>query len=214
MNGKTDGKRGPRRVGALAAVAAIAILATACGSSDPSPSGVSLNGASLDSTVLGGSVTYTQELALARCMRSHGAPDLPSPTASGGFDLTTTANGPKGAVDIDSSQIQAAYGACRHLLPGGGPSVAELRQRLRQQQQAQQQAFPALMRFAQCMRSHGVPGFPDPQASGQVTPASSKDAGLNPASPRFQAAVRACQHELPAGVHLSIHKHVSVGADG
>ena len=199
MNGNTGGSRGLRRAAALAAVAAVAVAATACGSSAPSAG----------SAALGGSVTFAQEVALARCMRSHGVPGFPDPSSSGGFTLTTTPNGPKGAVDIDSSQVQAAYGACRHLLSGGGPSVAQLQQHLQQEQQTQQEALPALVRFAQCMRSHGVPGFPDPPASGQATPAASKGAGINPNSPQFQAAVRACQHVLPAGAHVSIGTHVS-----
>ena len=199
MNGNTGGSRGLRRAAALAAAAAVATAATACGSSAPSAG----------SAALGRSVTFTQEVALARCMRSHGVPGFPDPSPSGGFTLTTTANGPKGAVDIDSSQVQAAYGACRHLLSGGGPSVAELRQHLQQAQQKQQEALPALVRFAQCMRGHGVPGFPDPAASGQAPPATSKNSGINPQSPRFAAAVRACQHVLPAGTHVSIGTHVS-----
>lgn len=211
MNARTAGNRGPRRAGAFAVMAAVAALATACGSSAPSSDS---SAASVDSYVFGGSVTVAQELALAQCMRGHGAPDFPDPSPSGSFMLTTTPNGPKGAVDIDSSRIQASYGACRHLLPGGGPSVADLRQHLRQQQQRQQQAFPALLTFARCMRSHGVPDFPVPQPDGHASPAPSKGTGINPTSPRFQAALRACQHVLPAGAHISVQAHASTGTHG
>lgn len=192
MNGNTGGRRGPWRAAALAAAAAVAVLATACGSSAPSTG------------ALGGSVTFAQEVALARCMRSHGAPDFPDPTASGGFHLTTTSNGPRGSVDIDSSQIQAAYGACRHLLAGGGPSVAELQQRLQEAQQRREQDLPALVRFAQCMRHHGVPDFPDPAGNGQATPAPGKSAGINATSTQVQAALGACHQLLPPGMHVSV----------
>ncbi len=194
MNGNTGGRRGPCRAAALAAAAAVAVLATACGSS----------AASHGHTALGGSVTFAQEVALARCMRSHGTPGFPDPSASGGFRLTTAPNGPRRSVDIDSSQIQAAYAACRHLLAGGGPSVAQLRQRLQQEQQRQQQALPALVRFAQCMRRHGVPGFPDPPGSGQATPAPGTRAGSKATSAQFQAALRACHNLLPPGAHVSV----------
>jgi hypothetical protein len=194
MNGNTGGRRSLRRAAVLAAAAAVALLATACGSSAPAPG----------SPALGGSVTFAQEVALARCMRSHGAPGFPDPSASGGFHLTTAPNGPRGTVDIDNSQIQAAYGACRHLLAGGGPSVTELQQRLQQGQQQRQQELPALVRFAQCMRSHGVPDFPDPPGSGQATPASGKGAGINTSSAPFQAALRACHNLLPPGAHVSV----------
>ncbi len=46
------------------------------------------------------------------------------------------------------------------------------------------------LEFANCMRSHGVPSFPDPSGRGQIaiTPGS----GINPKSPAFQAAQQAC----------------------
>jgi hypothetical protein len=194
MNGNTGGGRGRWRAAALAAGAAVAVLATACGSSAPATG----------QPALGGSVTFAQEVALARCMRGHGAPDFPDPSASGGFSLTTTPNGPRGSVDIDSSQIQAAYGACRHLLAGGGPSVAELQQRVQEGQQRREQDLPALVRFAQCMRRHGVPDFPDPAGSGQATPAPAKGAGINATSAQVQAALRACHQLLPPGMQVSV----------
>ena len=116
MNDKTAGNRGPRRAGALAVAAAVAVLATACGGSAPSSASAP---------------TYAQELALAQCMRSHGVPNFPDPNASGGYTLTSNGSieGAGGSsVDIDSSQAQAAYGDCRHLLPGG-PSISQLEQR-------------------------------------------------------------------------------------
>jgi hypothetical protein len=202
MNGKTGGGRVGRRAGGLAAVAAVAVLTAACGVVH-----ISLDGASSGNTALGGSATFAQELALARCMRGHGAPYFPDPSPSSGFSLTTSPNGPAGAVDVDSSRIQAAYGACRHLLPGGGPSVAQLRQ----DAQREQQAFPGLLKFAQCMRGHGVPGFPDPALNSQAPP---NGAGISPSSPRFRAAVSACRPVLPAGVHLNLSTHKSVHVPG
>ena len=70
MNDKTAGNRGPRRAGALAFVAVVAVLATACSVqtyiSYPASSA--------------GSATYRQEIAFVRCMRSHGVPNLPDPS--------------------------------------------------------------------------------------------------------------------------------------
>ena len=63
MNEK-NGNRGLWRAGALAAVAATAVLATACGGSAPSTQS---------------GPTYAQVLTLARCMRSHGVPGFPDP---------------------------------------------------------------------------------------------------------------------------------------
>ena len=187
MNDKTGGNRGPRHAAALAAVAAVAVLATACGGGS-APSSVSPAG--------GGSVNVAQELALAQCMRGHSVPSFPDPGASGGFSLSASM--------LDSSRVQAAYGACRHLLAGGGPSIAQLEQDAQKEQQAQQKALPALLRFAQCMRRHGAPGYPDPPVSGQSALPAPKGSGIDPSSPQFQAALSSCQHVLPAGLHLSV----------
>ncbi|MGH3196151.1 MAG: hypothetical protein ACRDNT_09510 [Streptosporangiaceae bacterium] len=186
MNGKTGGNRGLRRAGALAAVAAVAVLATACGSSAPSSASAP---------------TYAQVLALAGCMRGHGVPDFPDPNASGGYSLASNGSleGAGGSVDIDSSRAQAAYGDCRHLLPGG-PSISQLEQQVQQEQQRQAKMLPLLLKYTQCMRSHGVPDFPGP---GQGT-AAPDSAPPNVNSPQYLAAASACQHLLPPGDKVSI----------
>jgi hypothetical protein len=51
-----------------------------------------------------------------------------------------------------------------------------------------------LTQLAACMRSHGEPNFPDPNAQGVI---SSSD--LDPSSPQFQQAMQACQKDLPNG---------------
>jgi hypothetical protein len=53
---------------------------------------------------------------------------------------------------------------------------------------------PAL-EFAKCMRAHGVTNFPDPGGSGNIELAPGS--GLNPQSPAFQTAQKACNKYLP-----------------
>jgi hypothetical protein len=178
MIDKTGGIRIPRRAGALAVVAAAAVLAAGCASS----------GTSAGSGP--GQPTYAQELALAQCMRGHGVPDFPNPSASGGFSLN--------ASTLDSSQTQTAYGACRHLVPDA-PSISQI---LTEQQQRQARELPALLKWEQCVRSHGEPDFYLGLA-GQSPPPGKSD--YNPGTPAFQAALNACQHVLPAGVHVSVN---------
>jgi hypothetical protein len=92
------------------------------------------------------------------------------------------------------AQLDAALG---HPA-GGGANVAQL------------------AKFGQCVRGHGVPNFPDPAVSGPSAPGSAGKTGLNPASPRFQAAIHTCHHLLPAGTQVSISgtNHVSVSMKG
>jgi hypothetical protein len=53
----------------------------------------------------------------------------------------------------------------------------------------------ALVKYASCMRSHGVTNFPDPSGSGFLNLPS----GVDPNSPQFQSANQACQNLLPKG---------------
>jgi len=201
MNDKT-GNRGPRHAGALAVAAAVAMLATGCGVVH-----ISLGGGSASSSA--SAPAYAQVLALAQCMRSHGVPSFPDPNASGGYSLTPNGSleGAGGSVDIDSSQAQAAYGDCRHVLPGA-PSISRLEQLEQQEQQRQDQMLPVLLKYSQCMRSHGVPNFPSP---GQGT-ASPHGALPNVNSPQYLAAAGACQHLLPSGAKVSISTRQSPSA--
>ena len=123
-------------------------------------------------------------LAFSACMRSHGEPSFPDPNASGviqGSDINT-----------GSPQFQRASSHCRKDLPGRGqpPSPA---------QQARDQA--QALRFSACMRAHGLKDFPDPQftSGGGVALRIRVGSGsnLDPNSPLFRAAQKACQGDLP-----------------
>jgi hypothetical protein len=155
---------------------AAAIGLAACGSSAPNTGG---------STSAQGDPA--KALALARCMRSHGVPNFPDPTGGGiGLQLSagpggTTVNG----VAVNGPAFQSAMQACRSYLPNGGhPSAAQTAK-----------AKARALAMSRCMRSHGVPNFPDPQF--QTGPGGGfgirlKGAGLDPSSPAFQAAQKAC----------------------
>jgi hypothetical protein len=129
-----------RTAAAIIATAALALLPAACGGGNPSstsPGGSPNAGGSANS----------KALAFARCMRSHGVPAFPDPNSAGEFNKTTVHQ-----LSASSSQYQAATLACAHLLPNsGGRTAAET-----------QQEWNGMARFARCMRSHGVPNWPDP----------------------------------------------------
>ncbi len=178
MDNEADGHRRLRRAGALAIIAGIALLATACSASSAASSGTS-NAAGAKSA------GYAAEVAYSRCMRSHGVPDFPDPQHNAnGTGIAAT------GVDTSSPQYHSADAACRHLLPDGGTGTS---------QQAGQQQLNALLRFAGCMRSHGVPNFPDPVVSNGSITWNISGSSLDTRSPRYQAAQRACQSLLPAG---------------
>jgi hypothetical protein len=61
-------------------------------------------------------------------------------------------------------------------------------------------AHAQAMRFAACMRSNGVGGFPDPSGSGGFTiDAVVNGSSLNPNAPAFKHAISTCRGLEPAG---------------
>ena len=107
-------------------------------------------------------------VAYSACMRSHDIPNYPDPDANGQL--------PKGDAQhlgISSSQLQAAQHACRPLLPSGGSFRRRTQQCLLAgdcPQAVVQQILTVQRRYARCMRSHGVPNFPDPTIDSQGRP--------------------------------------------
>jgi hypothetical protein len=134
-----------------------------------------------------GSKTHSDALAYSACIRKHGVPNFPDPNSSGQLVITSqrTESGGESGVDTNSPQFKRAQHACQSLQPAGGRPSAQ------QQEQAQQ----AMLKFAACMRSHGVPKFPDPQV-GQPLSVGTKS-GVDPASPAFKRAQQTCQKLVP-----------------
>ncbi len=59
---------------------------------------------------------------------------------------------------------------------------------------------PSAVGYSACMRSHGLPSFPDPGTNGQVPKAGAQQLGVS--TSQLQAAQRACQHLYPTGGSL------------
>lgn len=58
------------------------------------------------------------------------------------------------------------------------------------------------MAYASCMRSHGVPNFPDPGGKGGIPKAGVIRAERSVSTSKLRAASQACTHLLPAGKSL------------
>jgi hypothetical protein len=178
-----------RTVAAIIATAGLVLLLAACGGSGPTSSGVAtMPGPSAGLATPAGLTATTaasdqiaQAIAYAQCMRSNGVPSWPDPDSSGTFPKSQLEH-----LGVTDSKLQAGESACQHLLPNGGsgPTQAQL-------QQSRAQA----LNFAQCMRSQGVPNFPDPDDTGRVPDPAS--VGLNQGAPQFQAANQACEANRP-----------------
>jgi hypothetical protein len=55
----------------------------------------------------------------------------------------------------------------------------------------------SMMKFASCMRSHGVSNFPDPNSQGAISISSSS--GIDPNSAQYTKAQQSCQTLMPGG---------------
>jgi hypothetical protein len=123
--------------------------------------------------------TYAQGIGYSDCMRSHGLSNFPDPSPGGGFNLRALGS------EAGSPAFLAAQTACTKLQPGGStrpsPFTGEQEQ--------------LMVAKARCIRTHGVPSFPDPTTVGPGTfgephlpPGWSNDA------PAVIKALTACAH--------------------
>jgi hypothetical protein len=55
----------------------------------------------------------------------------------------------------------------------------------------------AQLSYSECMRSHGVSDFPDPDSQGRIQITSGPGSDLNPDNPVYQNAQKACQSKQP-----------------
>ena len=56
------------------------------------------------------------------------------------------------------------------------------------------------VKFAGCMRSHGIVNYPDPVDNGHgIQLGPGPDSGIDTNSPQFKAAQKACVYILPNG---------------
>jgi hypothetical protein len=164
------------------------LLVAACGGSSSS-TGSTGSGGSGGSANADGSVN-SQMLPFARCMRSHGVPNFPDPSGNGKFPTAQQ-------LGVSSTLYQAAEDACQHLLPSGTNDqypAAEIPLLLNNMRE-----------FSQCMRSHGVPNWPDPAvtSTGQPEFPVSNVPGLE-VNYRLPASVLAkgqgCQRFMPSQI--------------
>jgi hypothetical protein len=114
----------------------------------------------------------------AKCMREHGV-NVATPT-SGQLRITGR-GGP-----ANPRALEAAQNACKRYAPDAAREKLSPAERAARQDQ--------LLKFARCMREHGV-NVPDPETNGGRLSLKIQD--VDPSSPAFQAAQKACQGLRP-----------------
>jgi hypothetical protein len=185
--GRRLGARAAAVVVAAAALAVPTLVAAGCGGSPDAK--VAQVG-----TTSGANHPHTHDPnAFSACMRSHGVPTFPDPDSSGTIHVPES-------IDDGLPTVRAAYSACHSLAPREG-SITGQGDVMRQDQ---------LLAFAKCMRSHGVPKFPDPQvADGHI---NDMHGHIDPNSPIVTAAMAACRSTLGANAARGAEKLIQGAA--
>jgi hypothetical protein len=162
--------RTPRPPAVLALVALIAVISAGCGSNTSSETGTGSSTGTTSSTRTGSSTGTTKKLTardkavkFSECIRAHGVSDFPDPDENNQYQY---------GVSVTPAVWTKAVSACKALQPPGTLSG----KRTPKQQSAS-------LRFAQCVRDHGVKDFPDPVNGEPIIdtykiPSSNKPGGM------------------------------------
>jgi hypothetical protein len=199
----------PTATGCHRSIVASALVACACGLAVTACGSSGSGGKDGNSRA----ANYQSFLNYSKCMRAHGLPNFPDPSAGGGIQIS-----PSEGVNPSSPAFQSAQKTCQHLLPGGGPG----------NQKPTEQDKQRMLALANCMRAHGLTNFPDPTTGQPNLGAGGPGqgaiiginglffnlgaAGLNPQSPAFEHAAEACN--FPGAGRLGNGKHPPVVAKG
>jgi hypothetical protein len=180
---------GPARRAALAIVATAALALAAVGFGSAGPAHASDGASHSRPSTLSRAANVGKALAFSRCMRAHGVTRFPDPTSTGVIPKTSVQE-----LGVSSSQFDAAEKACQRLLPAGSndqypPGEVPL-------------ILRGMLRFSRCMRSHGVPEWPDPTTDAEGRPIFPLPAaGISrqeSRSARTMRAARECHRLLPS----------------
>jgi hypothetical protein len=130
----------------------------------------------------GGSASITQKqevssyVTYAACLNKHGVEVQVARTGGLVWEAAPGVPGPQ------SPQALAAERDCTALEPTGWPQPPSAAQNA--------ENLVLMLRYAKCIRAHGVPDFPDPTSEGlRISPSS----GIDLNSPAFRAAEKSCQ---------------------
>lgn len=160
-----------RSLVALALAGLIGLAGAGCGSTGAA--GTATSARTTDSGADKSLSKQEKAVKFAECMRANGVPHFPDPDPRGEVNF---------GVDVTPQVFTRAVDACKALKPPGA---------LSSKRTPKEQA--ASLRFAECVRAHGVSDFPDP-VNGQPLidttriPSSNKPGGMT----ILNAATNAC----------------------
>ena len=134
--------------------------------------------------------TAQRQLAVAKrfatCARAHGHPAFPDPVVDGQGSITYPASG-----GVDGTDRKREIGALESV-PECKAILNEMQTLTSRSDVPSAGVIQKLQSFAQCIRQHGVPAFPDPKPDGTFARTFAGSGG-NAGSPTVKAAMVACK---------------------
>jgi hypothetical protein len=170
---------------AVGGLALSALMLTACSSGTAAPPVAHL------ATSSGAAASPNDALHLAgECLRQQGLSNFPDPVVATDGPASGKAILDKSALkNYPDAVAQQAITACSVALAQANIVTSQGSSNISQQE------LQARLALARCIRSHGVPNFPDPNpTTGEVTPPP----GLSKTSPSILAAIQACPSQAQA----------------
>jgi len=164
-----------KTVSLVIGVAAAMLLVSSCSSGGPSASAP--RGTASTSPAPQPIISESVTLAYSKCMRSHGIASFPDPDSKGGVTISS-------GINTSSKTYLTAASACQPLNSKPLPPLPPV------------PANPAAaLKYAKCMRVHGVPKFPLPgkQDNFDVNGAT---LGVNPNGKVYKSAASACESDM------------------
>lgn len=149
----------------------------ACGKESGAGNGTGTEAADRDKELREAGLKYAQ------CMREHGIDMADPEPGQRGLRLAP----PEG---VSPQKMGAADEACRKFLDAVEPPQLS--------EEEKKEFQEAALAHSRCMREHGI-DFPDPtfDENGGAQIRIGRGSGINPESPKFQEAQKACESKLP-----------------
>ena len=174
-----------RRAKVTAIASLLLLTLVACGDKPKDPGIASADGARPSATASSAAAEQDPQ-KFADCMNKYG---IDVKVENDGKGHTGIRVGGPNSKHVDENTMKKAEQACKQYAPGGGDGGGK---------PVPKEDQVKFLRFAQCMRDHGIP-MEDPKfEGGGVRVGINGGKGNAPPDSKVQAAQKACQSNLPA----------------